>query len=255
MTHHFELKDKVAIVTGGGTGIGKSIALEYAKAGAHVVIASRTQETIDKAAAEIKALGRESLAIATDVRNPEQVENMVKQTVDKFGKLDIMVNNAGASFIVKTEELSPNGWDTIININLKGTFLCSIAAAKVMIPQKSGKIINISSIAGINGSPNMSHYGAAKAAVINFTKTLSVEWAPHNINVNCIAPGMIETEGVRAQGVLTDERLGDTASKTPLQLPGQPEDIAYCALFLASEAANHISGETFVVRGAGQAQE
>ena len=248
----FNLTDKVAIVTGGGTGIGKGIAIEYAKAGAHVVVASRKQENLDKAAAEIKALGRESLAIVTDVRVPEQVDNLVKQTVDKFGKLDIMVNNAGASFLVKTEELSPNGWDTIININLKGTFLCSVAAAKIMIPQKGGKIINISSVAGINGSPRMSHYGAAKAGIINFTKTLSVEWAPYNINVNCIAPGFIETEGLRAQMVLTGESLGDTAGKTPLQLPGQPEEVAYCALFLASEASNHTSGETFVIRGAGQ---
>ena len=245
----FELKDKVAIITGGGSGIGESIALEFARVGAKVVVGSRKQENLDKVAEEIKAMGGEALAIATDVRIPEQVDNLIKQTVDNFGKLDIMVNNAGASFIVKTEELSPNGWDTIININLKGTFLCSVAAAKVMIPQKSGKIINISSVAGINGSPSMSHYGAAKAGVINFTKTLAVEWAPHNINVNCIAPGMIETEGVRTQGVLTDNAVGDTAGKTPLQLPGQPEDIAYCALFLASEASDHISGEIMVVKG------
>ena len=254
MSHHFELKDKVAIVTGGGTGIGESIAIEYAKAGAHVVVASRKQENLDKVAAEVKSLGRESLAIATDVRLPEQVGNLFKQTVDKFGKLDILVNNAGASFIAKTEELSPNGWDVIININLKGTFLCSVAAAKIMIPQKSGKIVNISSTAGINGHPCMSHYGAAKAGIINFSKSCSVEWAPYNISVNCIAPGYIETEGVRAQMVLTDERLGETASKTPLQLPGQSEDIAYCAIFLASEAANHISGETYVVRGASEGQ-
>jgi len=245
----FELKDKVAIITGGGSGIGESIALEFARVGAKVVVGSRKQENLDKVAEEIKSMGRESLAIATDIRVPEQVDNLIKQTVDRFGKLDILVNNAGASFIVKTEELSPNGWDTIININLKGTFLCSVAAAKVMIPQKSGKIINISSVAGINGSPSMSHYGAAKAGVINFTKTLAVEWAPHNINVNCIAPGMIETEGVRTQGVLTDNAVGDTAGRTPLQLPGQPEDIAYCALFLASEASDHISGETMVVKG------
>ena len=245
----FELKDKVAIVTGGGSGIGESIALEFARVGAKVVVGSRKQENLDKVANEIKAMGGESLAIATDIRVPEQVDNLVKQTVDKFGKLDIMVNNAGASFPIAVEELSPNGWDTIININLKGTFLCSVAAGKVMIQQKSGKIINISSVAGINGSPRMAHYGAAKAGVINFTKTLAVEWAPHNINVNCIAPGMIETEGVRAQQVLTDETLRDTAGRTPLQLPGQPEDIAYCALFLASEASDHISGETMVIKG------
>ena len=245
----FELKDKVAIVTGGGSGIGKSIALEFARVGAKVVVGSRKQENLDKVAEEIKAIGGESLAIATDVRVPEQVDNLVKQTVDKFGKLDIMVNNAGASFPIAVEELSPNGWDTIININLKGTFLCSVAAGKVMIQQKSGKIINISSVAGINGSPRMAHYGAAKAGVINLTKTLAVEWAPYNINVNCIAPGMIETEGVRAQQILTTERAEDDTQAVPLQLPGRTEDVAYLALFLASEASDHISGETMVIKG------
>jgi len=246
----FELKDKIAIVTGGGTGIGKAIAIEFARVGAHVVVASRKQENLDRAAAEIRALGRESLAIATDIRVPEQVDNMVKQTVDHFGRLDILVNNAGAGFPVKIEELSPNGWDVIININLRGTFLCSVAAARVMIPQKSGKIINISSVAGIDGSPRMAHYGAAKAGVINFTKSCALEWAPYNINVNCIAPGMIETEGVRAQQILTAETAGE--GSYPLQRPGKPEDVAHLAVFLASEAANHISGETFVIRGVGR---
>jgi len=245
----FELKDRIAIVTGGGTGIGKAIALEFAKVGANVVVASRKQENLDKVAAEIKALGRESLAIATDIRVPEQVDNMVKQTVDKFGRIDILVNNAGAGFPVAVEEMSPNAWDVIININLKGTFLCSIAVGKVMIQQKSGRIINIASVAGINASPRMAHYGAAKAGVINFTKTLAVEWAPHNINVNCIAPGMIETEGVRAQQILTPERAGEGTQTPPLQLPGQPEDVARLAIFLASDAANHISGETMVIKG------
>jgi len=247
----FELKDKVAIVTGGGTGIGKSIAVEFARVGAKVVVASRKQENLDNTVAEIKAIGGEAFAVVTDIRVPEQVDNLIKQTVDKYGKLDILVNNAGAGFPVKVEELSPNGWDVIININLKGTFLCSVAAAKVMIPQKSGKIVNISSVAGLNGSPGMAHYGAAKAAVINFTKTCSVEWAPHNINVNCIAPGMIETEGVRSQQILTDERAGDASKSVPLQLPGKVEDIANAAIFLASGLSDHISGETVVIRGVG----
>lgn len=242
----FELRDKVAIITGGGTGIGASIATEFSKAGAKVVLASRKQENLDKTAGQINAAGGEALAVATDVRVPEQVDNMVKQAVDRFGRLDIMVNNAGASFPIKVEELSPNGWNVIIAINLTGVFLCSVAAAKVMIPQKSGKIINISSTAGLNGSPRMAHYGAAKAGVINFTRSCSVEWAEHNINVNCIAPGMIETEGVRAQQVLTGEI--DT-SLPPLRRPGKVEDIANLALFLASEEASHISGETFVCRG------
>lgn len=242
----FQLPGKVAIITGGGTGIGAAIAHEYVAAGAKVVLASRKQENLDKVAGEIKAAGGEALAIATDVRVPEQVDNAVKQAVDTFGRLDIMVNNSGASFMIKTEELTPNGWDVIVNINLKGVFLFSVAAAKVMIPQKSGRIVNISSTAGLAGSPRMAHYGAAKAGVINFTRTCAVEWAEHNITVNCIAPGMIETEGVRAQEVLTGEV--DT-SLPALRRPGAVEDISTLALFLASEEAGHISGETYPVRG------
>jgi len=247
----FELTDKVAIVTGGGTGIGESIAREFARVGAKVVVASRKQENLDRVVAEIKAAGGEALAVVTDVRVPEQVDNVVKQAVEKFGRLDIMVNNAGAGFPVKIEELSPNGWNVIISINLNGVFLCSVAAAKVMIPQKSGKIINISSVAGLNGSPSMAHYGAAKAGVINFTKSCSVEWAEHNINVNCIAPGMIETAGVRSQQILTSERAGEGTDRPALRLPGKVEDIANLAIFLASDEASHITGETFVCRGAG----
>ncbi len=242
----FQLTGKVAIITGGGTGIGAAIAHEYVAAGAKVVLASRKQENLDKVAGEIKAAGGEALAIATDVRVPEQVDNAVKQAVDTFGRLDIMVNNSGASFMIKTEELTPNGWDVIVNINLKGVFLFSVAAAKVMIPQKSGRVINISSTAGLAGSPRMAHYGAAKAGVINFTRTCAVEWAEHNITVNCIAPGMIETEGVRAQEVLTGEV---DASLPALRRPGAVEDISTLALFLASEEAGHISGETYPVRG------
>lgn len=242
----FQLPGKVAIITGGGTGIGAAIAHEYVAAGAKVVLASRKQENLDKVVAEIKAAGGEALAVVTDVRIPEQVDNAVKQAVDTFGRLDIMVNNSGASFMIKTEELTPNGWDVIVNINLKGVFLFSVAAAKVMIPQKSGRVINISSTAGLAGSPRMAHYGAAKAGVINFTRTCAVEWAEHNITVNCIAPGMIETEGVRAQEVLTGEV--DT-SLPALRRPGAVEDISTLALFLASEEAGHISGETYPVRG------
>jgi NAD(P)-dependent dehydrogenase (short-subunit alcohol dehydrogenase family) len=242
----FELANKVAIVTGGGTGIGRAIALNFAQAGANVVVASRKLENLQQVADEIKALGKESLAIATDIRIPEHVDNMVKQTVDKFGRIDILVNNAGAGFVCPVEEMSPKGWEVIININLNGTFLCSAAAGKVMLQQKKGKIINIASTSGLNGSPRLAPYGAAKAGVINFTKTLAREWAQHNINVNAIAPGPIETEGVRTQKILTDE----TSEKTPpLERPVSPEDVAYAAIFLASEASNHITGETIPVRG------
>lgn len=250
MSSVFSLPNRVAIITGGGTGIGAAIAREFARAGAKVTLASRKVENLEKVAAEIKAAGGEALVVPTDVRVPEQVNDMVKKTVEKFGRLDIIVNNAGAGFPVKVEELSPNGWDVIINIDLKGVFLGSVAAARVMIPQKYGKIINVSSVAGLNGSPRMAHYGAAKAGVINLTRTCSVEWAPHNINVNCIAPGMIETEGVRAQAILTTPKAGETPEVPRLNQPGRVEDVAYLALFLASDASQHITGETIPIRGA-----
>ncbi len=245
----FELTDKVAIITGGGTGIGQAIALEFVKAGANVVIASRKQSNLDSTVEKIKALGKTALAIATDIRVPEQVDDLIKQTVDKFGRVDIMVNNAGASFMSPVEEMTPNGWDTIININLKGTFLCCRAAGKVMIEQKSGKIINVASTAGVNGSPRMAHYGAAKAGVINFTKSLATEWAPYNINVNCITPGLIETEGVKTQMNLDPQAIEEQKKLPLLRRPGQPEDIAFTAIFLASEASKFLTGENIIVRG------
>ncbi len=245
----FTLKDRVAIITGGGTGIGASIAVEFARVGAKVVVASRKMENLEKTVAAVREIGGDAMAIAMDVRVPEQVNTVVQETVAKYGRLDIMVNNAGAGFPVKIEELSPNGWDVIMNIDLKGVFLGSQAAARVMIPQQYGKIVNISSVAGLNGSPSMAHYGAAKAGVINLTRSCAVEWAKYNINVNCIAPGMIETEGVRSQQILTAPKPGEIAEVPHLQRAGKVEDVAYLALFLASPASEHISGETYPIRG------
>ena len=251
----FDLSDKVAIVTGGGTGIGQTIALEFAKAGADVVVGSRKQANLEKIAEEIKTLGRHSLAVATDVRVPEQVDNLVKQTVNRFGRIDILVNNAGANFMCPLEEMTTNGWDTIISINLKGTFLCCRAAGRVMIQQKKGKIINMASIAGLNGHPTMAPYAAAKAAIINFTKSLAAEWAQYSINVNAIAPGLIETEAVKAQMELTPDRFEKQLEVLPLEHPGQTEDVAYTAIFLASEASKFITGETIIVQGGPRAQQ
>jgi len=246
----FELKDKIAIVTGGAGGIGTCIASEYARAGASVVIVSRKKENLDKVAAEIKALGRESMAIATDVCVPEQVDNMVKQTMDKFGRIDILVNNAGGgSLPTMPEELTFEGWNAIIALNLTGTFLCSIAAGKVMIQQKSGKIINISSVAGIKGSQGMAHYGAAKAGVINLTKSLANAWAQYNINVNCIAPGLTATPGLKSLGWIPSDKKEDGTPIPPLLIPHRPEEVAYLALFLASSLSDHISGELIPLRG------
>jgi 3-oxoacyl-[acyl-carrier protein] reductase len=241
------LQDKVAIVTGGAGGIGSRIARAFANAGAHVVIAARTQEKIDKVAAEIRSLGRESLAVATDVTDPEQVDNMVAKTVAQFGRIDIMVNNAGGAMFVKPpEELLPAEWSAAIALNLTSVFLCSAAAGKVMMEQDGGKIINVSSVAGMRLSPAFVHYGAAKAGVINLTKSLAVCWGPKNINVNCIAPGLTATEGVADWLPPKTDKEGKPVP--PLQYPPDPEHVADLAIFLASEASARISGELFPIR-------
>ena len=203
------LDGKVVLITGGSSGIGKSIALTYAEAGANVVVASRKQENLDKVAEEIRALGSESLAIATDVKIPEQVDNMVKQTIEHFGQLDMMVNNAGRGIPTQPLEISLKEWNHVLTLNLTGVFLGCIAAGKVMIEQKQGKIINIASTAGVVGSPGMMHYSVAKAGVIMLTKNLATSWAEHNINVNCIAPGFTLTERVIQWGILPSDKNED----------------------------------------------
>jgi gluconate 5-dehydrogenase len=244
----FALTDKVAVITGGGTGIGRAIAIEFARVGANIVVASRKIENLGKVAAEVRTLGRRALAVVTDVRKAEDVDALVQKTVEEFGKIDILVNNHGASFACALEDMTPGGWDVVLNIDLRGVYLCSRAVGKVMIQQKSGRIINISSIAGVYGSPMMAHYGAAKAGVINFTKSLAGEWAKHNITVNCIAPGPILTEGY--QGVRQEAGEGDLkAGFNAMSRWGRPEEIAYPAIFLASEAASFVTGETICVDG------
>ena len=252
----FDFNKKVAIITGGGTGIGHAITLEFALAGADVMITSRSIEHLEPAIKEVTSLGRRCMAVTTDIRVPEQVDDMVKRTMDEFGRIDILVNNAGASFLAKLEELSPNGWDAVVDINLKGTFLCSKAVGKVMIRQNGGKIINISSIAGIRGSPGMPHYAAAKAGVINFTKALAAQWGKHNILVNCIAPGLIETEGVKIQMKLEAEKVKENLERSvALARYGRPEEIAHVVMFLASEASSFITGQTIEVDGGHIASE
>jgi len=245
----FELRDKVAIVTGGAGGIGTSVALEYSKAGAKVVVSSRKREKLDKVVAEIKELGGEALAIATDVCDANQVDSMVKQTVDHFGRLDILVNNAGgALYVKKALELTPEEWAAGITLNLTSPYLCSVAAAREMIPKKSGKIINISSVAGMKRCPSFPHYGAGKAGLINLTYSLAADWAEHNINVNCIAPGLTATQGIIDWGVLPSNKREDGTPVPPLQFPHDPEHVANLAVFLASEASDRLTGELIPIR-------
>ena len=245
----FNLQDHVAIVTGGGTGIGKAISEALAQSGAHVVVCSRKMKHLEPAAKKIEELGRKSLAIACDVRKEEQVKEVVEQTAKKFGRLDILVNNAGASFVCPVEDISLNGWNAIFGINATGTFLFSKYACREMKKQKKGAIINIASIAGRDGAPMMAPYGAAKAAVINFTKALAVEFAQYSIRVNCIAPGMIITEAAQEQMGITPESSQERFAGRPIPRWGNPKEIAWPVVFLASDASSYMTGETICIDG------
>ena len=242
-----ELEGKVAIVTGGGGGIGSRIARLFANAGAKVVVASRSLEKLKKVVDDIEAQGQQCLAVACDVTDPDQVDQMIEETVSTFGDLDILVNNAGGAMVVKPpEELLPSEWQAAMALNLDSVFYCSKAASKHMMKKSKGKIINISSVAGIKHSPAFVHYGVAKAGVINLTKSLAVCWGDHNINVNCISPGLTATEGVTKW--LPPKTRDDGSPVPPLRYPPNPENVAELALFLASAASDRISGEMFPIR-------
>ena len=241
----FALTDKIAIVTGAGRGIGKGLALGFAEAGADVVVVARTVAEIEATAALIREMGRKALVVPTDVRQSDQIENMVQKTLEEFGRIDVLVNNAGGSFVVMALEMSENAWDAIVRENLKTVFLCSKAVARVMLDQKKGNIVNISSVAGEGASPGLIAYGASKAGIINLTQTLALEWAPH-IRMNCIAPGVIETPGLRAT---SSSQLEETVKSIPLGRMGQPEDITAAAVYLASDAAEWVTGITIDVAG------
>jgi len=246
----FSLEGKVAIVTGAGRGIGKAIALGLADAGADVVVAARTAKDIEATADEIAARGRKALAVPTDVRLNEQVTNLMEKTVAEFERIDILVNNAGGTFVAPTMELSEGGWDAVIRENVKSVFLCSKAAAKVMIEQKKGNIISIASIAGLRAYLDNIAYGTAKAGIINLTKTLSVDLAPYNIRVNAIAPGYIVTPGIlQFQKDMPTERMQRRLTLTPLGRLGQPEDIVGGVIYLASDASSYVTGQTLVIDG------
>jgi len=247
----FSVRDKVTIVTGGGTGIGKAIAVRFAEAGAPVAIASRKLENLETVAREITDAGGQALAIQCDVRDPDDVKRVVDATVERFGRLDVLVNNHGASFRAPVSQITPNGWDAIVGINLKGTFLFSQAAAEVMRGQGGGAIVNISSTAGTHGAPSMSHYGAAKAGVVNFTTSFAVEVAPSGIRVNCVVPGPIITEGfldvLKVRGEVPDE-LG---AGMVMNRWGEVDEIAWPVMFMASEASSFMTGQSIIVNGGG----
>ncbi len=247
------LKDRVAFVTGGGTGITGGVARALAEAGANVALASRSMEHLDSAAKaingmrEMSALCGEAFAVAADVRKPEEVEKAIAATTERFGKIDIVVNGAAGNFLCKPEELSPNGFGTVVDIDLKGTFnVCR--AAFDQLKQHRGQILNISATLHYLGTPMQLHVSAAKAGVDALTRNLAVEWGRYGIRVNAIAPGPIgDTEGMKR---LVPEPIKEKLKqKIPLGRFGLIEDIENAAVFLCSGAANYVNGAVLVVDG------
>ena len=248
MSSLFSLEGKVAIVTGASRSTGGGIALEMAKSGADVVVTARTVEGVESWAEEIRKIGRRSLAVPMDVREAEQVDEMVKKTIDEFGRVDILVNVVGASFPRASLEMSERAWDSMMNTNLKSTFMCSKAVAQPMIDQGGGVIINIASGEAFRAQVSNAAYAAAKAGVVNLTMSLAVEWAPHNIRVNAVAPGFIETPELQ-MGLEVMPQLKSLFDRVPLKRAGTAREYAGAVIFLASEAGGYATGTTVIVDG------
>ncbi|VGO13867.1 Dihydroanticapsin 7-dehydrogenase [Pontiella desulfatans] len=243
----FDLTGKNAFITGGAQGIGKAIALAYADFGANVAIVDLDMEKAEQTCSELREKGVKALAVKTDVTNPGQVDDMVRTVVGEFGGLDIAVNNAGIANLNNAEDISYEDWLQVIDVNLNGVFLTARAAGKVMLQQKSGSIISTASMSSsiINVPQKIANYCASKAGVKHLTKALAVEWAPHNVRVNCISPGYIGTELVAS---MTDYLPGWT-EKTPMGRIGSPEDLIGAYVYLASDASQWTTGSDLVVDG------
>jgi NAD(P)-dependent dehydrogenase (short-subunit alcohol dehydrogenase family) len=246
---------KVALVTGGGSGLGRAFALEFARLGAGVVVAGRRPEPLDETVGLIEGQGGKALGQPTDVRDPEQVDALVAGAVDRFGRVDVLVNNAAGNFVVKAEELSPNGWRAVVAIVLDGGFLCSRAAGRQMIEQgEGGAILSVIASYAWTGGPGTIHSAAAKAGIVAMTRTLAVEWAPHGIRANCICPGPVDTPLMRGieELVNPDDPAAARAmfaGTTALKRYGLPEEIAELVHFLLSDASSYITGAPISVDG------
>lgn len=239
------LQDRVAIITGASRGIGRSIALELATQGANVVVNyASSGDAAQQVVAEITEAGGNAITLQADVSKLEQVDALLSNTIEKFGRVDILVNNAGITRDTLLLRMKPEDWQAVIDLNLTGVFLCTRAVSKVMLKQRSGRIINIASVAGQMGNPGQANYSAAKAGVIGFTKTVAKELASRGITVNAVAPGFIATD------MTSDLKSDEIIKYIPLGRYGQPEDVAGMVRFLAADsAAAYITGQVFNVDG------
>ncbi|MGB8475974.1 MAG: SDR family oxidoreductase [Candidatus Acidiferrum sp.] len=245
----FELSGRVAIVSGGSMGLGRQMAEGLADMGANLVLCARKKERCEKTAKELSQCGVKTMALGCDVKNPDQVRDVVEETISRFGRIDILINNAGTSWGAPVEEMKLEHWNKVIETNLTGTFLFSQAAGKYMVPQRRGKIINIASVAGLRGAPpefQAIGYHASKGGLIAFTKDLACKWGVHNIQVNAIAPGWFSTH---MSEVVIEKNKEAFLKRIPLGRFGGDSDLKGAAVFLASDASNYVTGQVLVVDG------
>ncbi len=242
--------NRVALVTGGGSGIGAATAKLFAQLGADVVIAGRTEEKLEQTAAAIRdATARRCLAIPTNVKDEEQVRCLVQKTVDSFGRIDVLINNAGGTDMLPLEEITSKRWDGSFALNVTSAYYCTREAGRHFIAQRSGAIVNISSTAGMSGVKGGAHYSSAKAALQMFTRVTAAEWGRYGIRCNCVAPGAIATELARQAWKRANIEMDALTIHVPLRRCGEPEEVANAIVFLASDAASYITGETLAVAG------
>ena len=250
----FSLEGKIALVTGASRGIGEATALLLARAGADVAVVSRDQEQLDRVSGLVSGLGRRSIAIAAHLGRMDQLGPVIDRTVSELGGLDVLVNNAGTNFFSPAIDIEERGWDTVMNLDLKGLFFLSQAAARHMKDNGGGTIVNISSLAGLDVQANTPHYSIAKAGVIMATKVMAFEWAAYGIRANCIAPGAINTQlfnsifaGLPAEKA--EAAVQELSNVTPISRVGEPSEIADAVLYLASPGSSYVTGQTIAVDG------
>lgn len=245
---YFNIKGKVIIITGGSRGLGRAMSLGFGEAGAKVVVVSRSKQLIEETADEIIKKGGEAIAIPADVKSVTDIEKVAKDTIDKFGRVDVLVNNAGVGAAIRALDMPMEEWHNVIDTNLTAILISAKAVVPKMIEQRYGKIINISSVMGIMASPTSVHYCTSKAGIIHMTRALAMEWARYNINVNCIAPGYFEV-GLGDVAYSDKKQAQFLNNKIAFRRLGRPEELIGTAIFLASDASSYITGETIVVDG------
>jgi 3-oxoacyl-[acyl-carrier protein] reductase len=241
-----ELKDKVAVVTGGARGIGLTCAATLAREGANIVLADINGEALEQAAEEVRKEGVEAITMTADVTAADEVDSLMSSAIEKFGSLDILINNAGVTRDTLLLRMKKEDWDFVININLNGTFNCTKSAARYMMKQRSGRIINIASVIGVMGNAGQANYASSKAGIIGFTKAVARELAPRGVTVNAVAPGFIDTDMTRT---IPQKARDELMHQIPMKRLGKPEDVANCIRFLALPGSEYITGQVIHVNG------